>query len=231
MLDSVDQRLTDWVKQTVGSSVQTFYTLPPADAEEEGIGLYLLSFAPMSTPRTAERPPVQFMLRYLITSWSKDAPRAHALIGQIIVAAFDAAQQPETAGYQADLSPLSADWWLALGIAPRPAFILNVPYSVERETPTAPRVRRPLVVQGGNAAQVRGRLLAPDAQPIAGARIDVPSIQSYTFTDHTGAFQLNMLPRHQSLPVRIRAKGKTLVTALNTLSDQPIVLTWDPLQD
>jgi hypothetical protein len=202
-------------------------TLPADTQTGEGIGLYLLSFASSPPPRTAERPPLQFLLRYLITSWADTPQKAHDLLGQLIFAAM------QNADFTVDLDPLPAETWLALKLIPRPSFILSIPIRQDRPKPKAEYVRGPLSVKSEPMAPFVGKVVGPGGIPISGARVEVPSLQLFNYTDANGQFQFAGLPAQQAKKeLRILAKGRQMDVTVDQPADtnQTVVIQFDPLK-
>ena len=116
------------------------------------MGLYLLALAGAPPPRTRARTPLQFNLRYLVTTWSPQRQEEHRLLGKLLFAAL------EREDLEVDLTPLPGELWTALGIRPRPAFVLEVQARRDRPEPRAPRVRGPVITHAaitGAAARAR----------------------------------------------------------------------------
>ena len=125
LIDQADDQLAHWVERTLGAI--TISLLPPDKAPEgEGISLYLLSLAENPPLQGNQRSPLQFWLRYLVTTWADDPSQAHALLGELLLAAMD------TPAYEVELDNIPPTIWAGFGIPPRPAFILRVPVRKER---------------------------------------------------------------------------------------------------
>jgi hypothetical protein len=104
---------------------------------------------------------------------------------------------------------LSSSWWLACGVPPRPAFMLEVGVheTVERESVTPVREIR---LDLGAMHSVHGRVEAADATPIAGAEIQLIATGLIVRSDHRGAFRLQICdpgPGGDHGRVRVRARG------------------------
>src|SRR5262249_18738265 len=93
---------------------------------------------------------------------------------------------------------------------PRPSFILQVPLRRERLAAQAPPVRLPMVTQSVPAVAVVGRVLGPREIPIAGAFVELPSLDLVTQTDANGRFQFSQVPA-QPRAKQLRVRGKGLV--------------------
>lgn len=231
MLEVVDQQLREWVGKTLGNV--TFTLNPPGkDAAgsggASGVSCYLLELVDAPPARGTDRPPLQFHVRYLITTWAETLEAAHKLLGNLAFAAMDVTE------YRVEFDPLPPETWLAMGAAPRPAFILRVPVRQERPQPERHYVRKPLEMRFGPSLLLRGLLVTPDNIPITGAVVEMPSIQRATHTDGDGHFLFANIPGGlPSYQVKVKAKGRELlVTVQPPSSDQDtIVIRFDPISN
>lgn len=224
MIGETDQRLITWLKTIIGSA-EVSLALPLDIPTGEGISLYLLSFANHPALRTSKRPPLQILLRYLVTSWSTSPEIAHDLLGQVI---FSALQEAE---FVVDLDSLSAETWTALKLIPRPSFILSLPLRQERPEPKSQYVRVPLITRIGPTVSLAGRVLGPDDTPIVGALVELPSMQVSHYTDVNGEFLFTALPSEpRTMMLRVRAKGQTFSVSVDQPYDanKPMVIRFDP---
>ena len=225
MLDLTDERLSTWIGTTVGNATVTL-TLPAEAPSGEGVNLYLLSFANCPPARTNERPPLQIMLRYLITTWAATPQKAHQMLGDLAFAAMS------TSEFTVDLDPLSAELWLALKLTPRPAFIFSLPVRQERPKARVDYVRSALTVKAEPMSQLVGRVIGPGDLPIVGARVEIPNLQLFNYTDVNGQFRFLGLPgTGGKRELRIQAKGRQFDVTVDAPSDaaKPIVIQFDPL--
>ncbi len=208
MIDAIDRELLEWLKATVPKTMVSLST-PPAEAGDKPlVSCYLLSLAtapPSRGASTGGPAPQQFALRYLI-SVSATAPEdAHRLLGPLVFAAMD---RP---GCEVELDMQPAELWLALGVIPRPAFLLRVPLRLARPEPTAGIVLHPIVINQSPLRPLAGRLVGPGDVPLAGARLELPSLQMSTRSDHRGYFIFPPIPA-EPLPKElvITARGRVL---------------------
>src|SRR2546421_5963544 len=139
MIDQVDRRLADWIAGTLDKKVEVSLAPPSEQATGQGVGLYLLELISNPLPRGMRRPPLQLMLRYLVTTRADKPEEAHRMLGELVVAAME---NPE---FEVEQESLPVAVWSAFGIVPRPAFVLRVPFRHERPERLAPRVRQPVV--------------------------------------------------------------------------------------
>lgn len=224
MIDQADARLSAWTKQVL--EISTITLAPPSNSQEdEGASLYLLDLASAVPPNGAGRPPLQISLRYLVTTWAKNPETAHRWLGMLAFAAM------ESSDYEVELDPLPYEIWLALGAAPRPAFILKVRIRLERPEPIAPLVREPLNVQSSPITHLDGRVLGPDDFPIAGARVEILSLKQVEHTDTKGWFRFGAIPSgFRPTTLKLSAKGRQVSIALEPVdaSDKPLLIRFDP---
>jgi len=134
MIDTVDQRLQQWV-HSIHDQIEVHFTAPKSGEDIKGIGLYLMEIVILPPPSSTKLPPLQVALRYLVTSWSDRAEDAHRLLGDLIFAAME---NPE---FEVEMQPVPIDVWTAFGVPPRPSFVLRVPLQRERSKPEAKPVR------------------------------------------------------------------------------------------
>jgi hypothetical protein len=177
MIDEVDRRLKAWAGTVLGE-VAVCFDAPGKPVAERSVGLYLLELAPLSPPRGAKAAPLQFGLRYLVTTACKDSAGAHRDLGEL---AFAALANPE---FEVDFEPLPAAAWAAFGVAPRPAFSIRVPVRKARAEHAVQLVRQPLVLAQSPIVGVRGAVLGPGDVPLSGARVELAALGQSTHTDH-----------------------------------------------
>ncbi|HEY3288794.1 MAG TPA: carboxypeptidase regulatory-like domain-containing protein [Anaerolineae bacterium] len=224
MLDLTDERLSQWVGTAVGN-VNVSLALPTESPSGEGVSLYLLSFANCPPPRTSDRPPLQILLRYLVTAWAATQQKSHQLLGDLAFAAMG------TAEFTVDLDPPPPELWLALRLTPRPSFLLSLPVRQERPKAKVDYVRSALVVKAEPMTQLVGRLVGPGEQPVAGARVEIPSLQMFNYTDSNGQFRFMGLPGASAKrELRVMAKGRQFDVTVDSPTDanKPVVIQFDP---
>jgi hypothetical protein len=166
---------------------------------------------------------LQLSLRYLVTTWAKQSEEAHRLLGEL---AFAAMEHPE---FEVKLNPIPAETWKALGIIPRPSFILQIPLRKEQPAPPTRYVREPLVVQATPVTSLTGIVLGPDDVPIARASVEIPTLQLSTRTDVHGRFTFANVPADPfPTNLRVRAKGREIqVTTEQSTPDEPLVIRFN----
>ncbi len=224
MIDQADQHLAQWVTGVLGTIAVTL-DAPGKPQTGPAVNLYLLEVVPHPPPRGTRRPPLQLALRYLVTTWAEKPEDAHALLGRL---AFAAMENPEL---EVELTPLPYPAWTALGLAPRPSFMLGLPLRQERPEPEVPIVRKPLVIHPVPGVPLYGQVLGPGEVPLPGALIDLPFLQISTRTDARGRFVFANVPADpRTFLLRIQAKGRDQqVTVERPAGDQtPAVIHFDP---
>ncbi len=220
MIEQTDQEIGAWVQRVVGDDVPLSFAVPTAVAPEPSVNLYLWELLDAPPLRSQQRPPLQIYLRYLITTWADEPATAHRLLGQLVFAAL---ANPE---FDVDLQPLPPESWLALNIAPRPAFFLRVPLRLEQPEPDVPLVRAPVVLNGTPVTTLHGIIHGPNQTPLSGARIELPALQRSTYSDAHGKFHFATIPAGHQQAVRIKAKGQ-LVELSAAPTTEPLIVTID----
>jgi hypothetical protein len=179
----------------------------PSTGEDVGINLYLLDFEQEPLPRGAAKPPLQVALRYLITVSGDDTAEAHRQLWTLLVDAVGRAE-PNSWAVEREAPPL--ELWRALGLAPRPSFVLRVQARHEWEQlPPGRRVEK-REFKGGPVRTLSGVVFAPPGQtPVAGAVVDLPALGQTVETDGRGRFLFAAVPGGDFRPKKlvVRARG------------------------
>jgi hypothetical protein len=174
--------------------------------------------------RSTKRPPLQLTLHYLVTAWAEEPQEAHRLLGELAFATMTHVE------HRIDLQPVPAAVWAALGLAPRPAFVLTTPLRRERPQPPHKYVRFPLEVKGAPVISLQGIVVDAEGAPLAGASVDLPALQLSTRTDANGRFRFSTIP---ALPdteqLRVRFKGRELDVRVErpTTGREPVRIQFD----
>src|SRR5262249_35963769 len=144
--------------------------------------------ADMPPARGTRRPPLQVLLRYLVTVGGADAWEVHGRLGDLLFAAME---HPD---YEVELSSVDPSAWTALGMAMQPSFVLAVP--VRKAVPEAPAtpVKGPLDVRGSTVSHLDGVVLGPGDVPIPDAYIEIPALGVAVRSDTRGRFRFAAVP-------------------------------------
>jgi len=226
MAEEFDRRLKDWVG-TVLEGVDVSLTSPEDQRTGRGVGLYLLELVQSPLPSTNKRPPLQLVLRYLITAWSDKPEDAHQMLVALMFAAM------ENKDFQVEMEALPTTVWTAFGVPPRPSFILRTLLRQERPQPQTKLVREPLRVESSPIVGLHGLLLGPGDIPLADCRIEIPALHISTSTDHRGKFYFPAVPASGAKQLVVKAKGFELpVVSKQNYPDSrtPLVIHFSPLE-
>jgi len=128
------------------------------------------------------------MVRYLVTVWETNLHAMHRMLGELMFAAMDL---PEV---EVELEPLSPAIWSALGLVPRPSFILRTPLLCERPEKLAPPVLEEMVIKEALLRPLSGQVMGPGDIAVMGARVELPALQLSTATDFRAGFILPPSP-------------------------------------
>lgn len=104
--------------------------------------------------------------------------------------------------------PVSASWWLAHGLSPRPAFQMEAAITEAVPAPVAPAVRDHSVNLSRTIA-IQGQVIWADGRPLPGAQIQLESMGQVARSDSRGYFQLSAVA--DDLPeqkVRVQARSR-----------------------
>lgn len=200
MIDEADDRLTAWVGVVLGDvPVHLDAPVPHASA---GVRLYLLGLAPSPPPRASTGPQgLQVVLRYLVTTWADDPRVAHRQLAELLFAAM------AVSDWEVDPAGADTATWAAMGVAPRPSFIVQVRARKELPVRPAPPVRS-FVTRFVRAVPLTGRVVGPSDQPVARAYVEFPELSLVTATDASGRFHFAAVPSEPAVKrVRVRARG------------------------
>lgn len=227
LIEDVDEHVKEWAG-TIVPDVEIRFT-PPDDSEAvPAVYLYLLDLLPDASCATAGRTPVlQLGLRYLVTAHADSPRETHRILGSLVFAAME---HPE---FNVELDPPAAGFWRALGIVPRPAFMLRAPLRLQRRQPTVGRVRKPAEVRHSALTSLVGLLLGPGDLPIYDARVELGSPRLATHTDSSGFFRFAAVPvEPRRKRLQIRAKGcEQTVTVEHAAGDpKPLVIHFETME-
>lgn len=222
MIDQIDERLEAWSKQLAPAALVSF-SLPKETESSRGtrILFHLLELAPDAAARGIKDPtPLKIKLGYVVMVSAEEPKEMHRLIGALMFAALE---NPE---WDVDRSP-GVELWSALGLAPRPAFVLRVPVSLERPQREVQKVRSHLVIRQSPMRSLSGRVLGPNQLAIMGASVELPALRQVTRTDHEGRFLFPAVPSDPPVSlIRVNAKGRehSITPQRPLASDQPLII-------
>jgi hypothetical protein len=220
MIDETDRRLAAWIGKVV-DKVNVSLAPPGPNETTRGVGLYLMELVQSQPARGSRRPPLLMTLRYLVTTHAPAPEDAHKLLGDLVVAAL------ENAEFEVEQEPLPLSLWTALGIAPRPSFVLRVPFRHERPEKLAPLVRKPMVIKQLPMRSFEGQVVGPENIPLMNARVELPAFELYTNTDSKGRFHFSAVPAAPGARLlRVRAKGQefSINTEQAASDEEPLVI-------
>lgn len=229
LLQPVLDRLKNWVAEIQGDALWTL-SLPAGNssgkAAQVQIVTYLLEILRAPVARSEQPAPLQISLRFLVSAWCSDSAAANDVLLRL---AFSAMEQ---ANWELESEPMPLQGWQALGIAPRPGFILRVPLRMERPRPAFKRVRVARI-EGGVLPSLRGVVLGPNDVPVTGAKVEVPSQQRWTETDQRGGFILPGIALSPKESLLVRARGQQMEVSSDGLaaSAQPLTIRFTSLED
>jgi hypothetical protein len=217
-VDEVDQHLEAWISAVLGEVTVTLGA-PKESEHGKGVNLYLLNLVNSPPPRSVkERSPYRIMLRYLVTVWETNLHAMHRMLGDLMFAAMDL---PEV---EVELEPLSPAVWSALGLVPRPSFVLRAPLLCERPEKLAPPVLAEMVIKNALLRPLSGRVIGPGDIAVMGARVELPALQLSTATDFRGWFQFAAVPSDPPIKLlHVNAKGRTISVPVKKANEAVII--------
>ncbi len=220
MLEQTDQQLQTWVTGVLG---KVPISLSAPDEQTRGVNLYLLDLLPTPPPSTQRITPLQFSVRYLVSTRDDDPATAHRQLGELVLAAL-ADEEMEV-----DLEPVPAALWAAFGLPPRPAFFLRLLVRQPRPEPEVHYVRQPLRLRTTPAVTLVGLLHGPEAIPIAGARVELAGLNRSTVTGPDGRFRFAAVPAEGPAQLVVKARGRTLAISVSgpTSEAEPAIIQMD----
>jgi hypothetical protein len=121
---------------------------------------------------------------------------------------------------EVEQEPLPLAVWSALGVAPRPAFVLRMPFKYEPEEKLAQRVKTSMVVQQVPLRSFSGQIVGPEPEkiPLMNVRVELPTLELSTNTDSKGKFSFSAVPATTGPRLlRVLAKGQEFL--INTEHD------------
>ena len=228
MIDHVDHRLKEWVGTAVGP-VDVSLTIPGGSGSGTGVSLYLVDLTLKPLLRTNGGSALRIALRYIVTTWSERPEDAHRLLGDLVFAAM------ESTDFEVEPAGASTALWQALGMPPRPSFMLVVPLKKARPAPEVPLVRRPVVIEAAPVESFHGIVLGRGDIPLAGARVRFEGLGLETRTDASGRFLFHSVPGGsclKNLTARVKgAETSATTSAPHAAASDPFVVRFENLED
>jgi hypothetical protein len=218
LIDETDNWLREWVHSVLPNIELSFDA--PTNETKPGVNAYLVQLGSLPPPRGHKRSPVQFSLRYLLTTWASNAEESHKLLGTLVAAAM----QEEDFEVEFDLID-----WRAFEVVPRPCFTIKVPARVPLPDPAIGIVRQPLVLEATPITHLSGRVLGPRDVPIAGAYVQLPALNASVRTDNDGWFVMPVGARKQQ--INVTAKGRLKSLLAEPSQESPLIIRFDELED
>lgn len=223
MIVETDTALCDWVASVLPKSKGKVLLEPAEDGGDGDVLLQLIELGDMPPARGSHRPPLQVLLRYLVTAGGADASEKHDRLGDLLFAAME---HPD---YEVELGSVDAWVWAALGMSMQPSFVLAVPLRKQQpEAPTKP-VKGPLDVRGSTLSHLVGVVLGPGDVPIPDAFIEIASLGLAARSDTRGRFRFAAVPSGPGpYQLRVRAKaGEFPFSVDSTDRGEPVELRLD----
>jgi len=222
-IEAATARLLDWLSRAAGTPARVGPpSADPANRSEQdgdGVSLWPLELRPARQIRsTGHREPYRFTVRYLVAASGDGALRS---LDRVLAAAVGAGE-PEVL-----LEAGDAALWLALGVPPRPALLVDVPAQVAYAEPTAPPVLHPLRIEHIARRTLAGTVVGPGDVPLAAMRIHVEGTTLTTNTDAQGRFSVAGVPDTGEVRLRLVGRGRTFLTAVDPASEEDLTIHCD----
>jgi len=200
-IDEAHERLRSWADGVTEAAGATH--APPSDAPRPGVSLYLLEIQHAPPVKAVRKPRLHATLRYLVSAWTDPVEQGHRWLARLLQSAV------QTEGFEVESAGPALDLWRALGVPPRPGFVLRVPLWMDLEAPRVSLVRRELRIEVAPVRPLQGRVTAAGDVPMPGALVEMPSLRLATRTDADGRFAFGAVPAgREAHDLRIVAKGR-----------------------
>jgi len=200
-IDEAHERLRAWTEGLTDAGRATH--APPSPSPAKGVSLYLLEILHAPPVKTVRKPRLHATLRYLVSAWTDPVEDGHRWLARMLQSAV------QTEGFEVESAAPPLDLWRALGVPPRPGFVLRLPLWMELEAPRVSLVKRELRLEVAPLRPLQGRVTAPGDLPLAGALVEMPSLRLATRTDADGRFAFGAVPAdREAHDVRVVAKGR-----------------------
>ena len=215
-IEAATQDLMAWLAQAAGQPARLG---PPQDGAADGLSLWPLELRPQRQTRTAGGPrePFRFSVRYLLTA---SGPQALRLLDKVLTAAANAGEP------QFSLDAGDPALWLALGVMPRPAVLIEAPVQIRPPHKHIPPVTQPLQIKILPRVTLTGRVVGPGDIPLAAMRIEVLGTPLTTDTDAQGRFTVAGVPEAAEVRLRLVGRGQILTAQVDP-TDADLVIKCD----
>lgn len=235
MIESSDAFLIDWASSVLDDA-DVALELPDDTEPRTETPLVSLHLLQLSAPTRDLRTVVleyAFDLHYLVTVSCSDLAKAHARLGQLLIAA------EQHTNMNVDATPPSPDLWSALGLFPRPSFWIRVQAVYEIARPDVPLVRAPIAVRTRPMAMLHGLIVGPEDQPVAGANVRHGVNGTLVRSDRRGRFSMQVpvvaeSERADGRPgpmLEVKARGRNMrvpVPDRTYSAEEPLVIQLSP---
>lgn len=203
LIDQIDNELIGWAQSHDADAVLS----PPMEASDRRvICMHLLRLLNEPTPRTTTRElKLQLVSQYLVTTSGPDPADSHRLLWEVIVSAV---ARSRVDGWRISFDPLSDAVWTSFQLPPQPCFVIGIPVSHEWDQPDLPQVMQPPELESSPCVSLKGIVVGPERVPIAGARVEVPSLKLATVTDSAGRYSFSSIPSGQHYPTELIVRAK-----------------------
>jgi hypothetical protein len=224
VIQALDARLSEWVGSVLPEKAEVSFGPPGSSkgsATSQVVGLYLFEIAPAVSDGIDRSRVRQILARYLVTAWAVRPEDEHQLLGTLLAAAVNQ-------GLKLDLTPLPGQTWAALGLAPRPAFVLDELLVIERPVEKVPLVRQAPVVRSVGTTVLEGRVMGPLQMPLGRAEVSHLGIGRSATTDAHGWFRFPLTPGETPLHrLEVQSKGVKRLFTVDAQAGAAINLQFD----
>jgi hypothetical protein len=200
VFDTVTENVVAWLARVV-PGVEVAPSAPADALGSPAVVCHLLELA-RGDSRSRSLSAKSLELRYLVSVRAPDALAAHRLLGDMVKAALASAE------FRIEFLTAGAPLWQALGLAPRPSFLLLVPVEIEAAGKIAPQVTEPVEIRIAPLAGLRGRVIGNGQRGIAHARVSLPDLDRSTRTDSDGWFSFAGLAPAAARRVLVEKGGR-----------------------
>jgi hypothetical protein len=233
-LGAADAAVRTWLADVLDAGPVTD-ALPAARADEgrssdatdpAPVSLHLFEVA-ADRPLADARVPRTFRLRYLLSAGG--AGDALGVLDAVLadrIAADGAGPGAPAADVVVEPAPITV--FAALGLAPRPALLIETTARVVPAPATAPLVTEPTVVESTFLRPLRGRVVGPGGTGLGAVSVAVAGSDRWVRTGADGAFRVAApVDGSGRARVRVAAKGRQFTADLEP-GDDEVLIHCDP---